>query len=471
MDDDLPQETDNLCERLPGVVAFSAGRDSCGLVAMLLDEADFQDQPTEGLTLAHFNHGLDPSDDEGEACARRIADQFGLSLVVGKRDPSLDRPGESVQMNCRRQRYAFLERVAVDVNANWVATAHHSEDQLETLLMQIFRTSNIFSMKGIPAWRPLSPAHPEILLVRPALSVKPSSLQTYLKQWDIEPFEDPSNRNLDFQRNAIRHNVLPALRYAGFDLGSFDDIVQDVRTIEADLQEAAKHLIVESGPDQVVIDADPDRDSDLLVAAAAREAGHRLGVELGGDCERVARLMNEPSGPFHVRGGLVCQNDRFGRIVLRKSAAPVDDPIPAMNEFRSYASLDATNHRFRECTWAEHRLNLVEIPCYMDQPEQPPKWWVSIPKAVVKGELHVRPWQAGDRMRPFGLGGSKKLQDIFTDTKVPRWQRHRWPVVCDEEGILWLPGLCIDERTRHDKRDQKFLEISCYHESSDADTH
>ena len=182
-----------------GVVAVSGGADSVALLHSLA-----ADRPT----VAHLNHRLRGADGEAEA-AFVAAIYPNLPHSVEAIDVASVAAGENLEGTARRVRYEFLARVARDVGATWVATAHTRDDQAETVLHRLLRGTGLRGLRGIAGVRELVPG---ILLVRPMLRVSRADVIAFLTTGGHAWREDATNRDPAFTRNRIRHELLPLLR-------------------------------------------------------------------------------------------------------------------------------------------------------------------------------------------------------------------------------------------------------------------
>jgi tRNA(Ile)-lysidine synthase len=186
-----------------GVLAVSGGADSVALLHALADNP-----PAGELVIAHLNHQLRGNDADADAA-------FVASLYpsLPHRIETLDvrqlAEGENLEAIARRERYAFLERVARESGANWVATAHTLDDQSETVLHRLIRGTGIRGLRGIAEKRRLGGG---IALLRPLLTVCRAEVIGYLQSVDQPWREDATNRDVAFTRNRIRHELLPLLR-------------------------------------------------------------------------------------------------------------------------------------------------------------------------------------------------------------------------------------------------------------------
>ncbi|HUP42706.1 MAG TPA: tRNA lysidine(34) synthetase TilS, partial [Thermoanaerobaculia bacterium] len=189
------------------VVAFSGGPDSTALLHGLARLA-----PERGLRLlaAHLDHGLDAGSGGRAAAARRLAGRLGVECVVARREvAALAAPGESPEAAARRVRYRFLEEVRRARRGRWIATAHHRDDQAETVVLRLLQGS------GVPGLAGIQPVRGRV--VRPLLELGRAQLAAALEadhRGALDPVEDPTNRDLRRPRNRVRRALLPALEAA-----------------------------------------------------------------------------------------------------------------------------------------------------------------------------------------------------------------------------------------------------------------
>lgn len=183
------------------VAAFSGGPDSTALLWGLSRLAPHLEMR---LFAFHLDHAMDSGSACRAAAAARLAGRLGVPLIAARRDVLASRlPGESGEAAARRSRYEFLEEVRRAAGARWVATAHHRDDQAETVLLRLLFGSGVEGLAGI---RPMHGA-----VVRPLLDVPRAELAAVLKAEGLESVDDPTNRDLRVPRNRVRHRLLPVL--------------------------------------------------------------------------------------------------------------------------------------------------------------------------------------------------------------------------------------------------------------------
>jgi tRNA(Ile)-lysidine synthase len=191
------------------VLAVSGGADS---VALLRAFCTLCESKTDRHAVAHYNHGLRAAaSDEDERFVAKLSESFGLPFVSERADSEImqARARDGLEATARRLRYDFLEQVAQQQECRFVATAHTSDDQVETVLHRIVRGTGLGGLAGIPFTRPLGP---NAQVVRPLLELTRSDVLQYLGELQQPYRHDASNDELHFTRNRIRHELLPSLR-------------------------------------------------------------------------------------------------------------------------------------------------------------------------------------------------------------------------------------------------------------------
>ncbi|HZF14216.1 MAG TPA: tRNA lysidine(34) synthetase TilS [Thermoanaerobaculia bacterium] len=192
------------------LVAFSGGPDS---TALLLGFSQLSRQLPLEILAVHLDHGLDPGSAGRAAAAAGLAGRLGVPFVAFRREiPALRHPGESLEVAGRRVRYDLFATLRAETGARYVATAHHRDDQAETVLLRLLFGSGL---AGLAAIQPVSPSTG---VVRPLLDVPRQALAAAVAAAGLSPVDDPTNGDLSLPRNRLRHQLLPALATADPDL-------------------------------------------------------------------------------------------------------------------------------------------------------------------------------------------------------------------------------------------------------------
>ena len=428
------------------VVAVSGGPDSVTLLFIL---AHLREALDLELWVAHFDHGLRRrSEREAErAFVSRLAGELGLPFVFGQGDTRAHarRHHLSLEEAARGLRYAFLVDQAEGLGAGAVAVGHTASDQAETVLMHIIRGSGL---AGIAGMRPRSrwpfAGHPGLVLVRPLLTTSRRQSERYCQEEGISPCLDATNVLLEPLRNRVRHELLPLLR-------RYNPRVEEalLRLAGAAAGDAAyldetaglfwQALAQRSGrsvqfPRLELAALSPALQSRLLQAAARHLIGDTAQVEAV-HFEAMQAALGGGNRRLSLPGGLVFAAQRESvRLTLGREATAGTIPetpltVPGRTEVAGW------------------RVECEILPVEAARPGADP-YEALLDLEALGPTVTVRSRRRGDRLRPAGLGGDKKLQDLLVDAKVPRDQRDAVPLVCAVWGIAWVVGQRLGERAK-----------------------
>lgn len=410
------------------LVACSGGADSVALLAATAALA-----PAAGwrLAVAHLDHGLRADSAADAALVRALAAERGLPcyserVAVAALPSSRGRSPEDAAREARR---AFLMRTATEGGAAAVLLGHTADDQAETVLLNLMRGAGTRGLGGM--------ARRQGLFLRPMLELAHADVLAYLTDRGLRWREDASNRDRAFTRNWVRREVLPALAAAVPNVSrNLLAAAADARTrtaaAQAQLDELLPPLLrVEVGRITAAT-AFPDILPEALRGDAVREIYRRLTGTLAALERRhvAAVLALAPGETLALPAGVSAR--RGNEWVFTRAAAPA----PALTAWQSRLLVPGAT-----------RVTPVGVEITATRGPAPAALaglgWAEVWLREDLGELTVRGRRAGDRIRPVGLAGTKKLQDLFVDAKVPAAARPGWPVVCAGDSIVWVPGLAL----------------------------
>ena len=441
------QEHDLFAGQTRVVLAVSGGPDS---VALLLILAHLRMALDLKLWVAHFDHGLRArSQREAErAFVSRLAEELGLAFLFGQGDTRAyaRRHHLSLEEAARILRYAFLAREAERLGAGAVATGHTASDQVETVLMHIIRGSGLAGIAGMQPRAPWPfPGHAGLVLLRPLLAVSRRHTERYCQEEGLSPCLDATNLLLEPLRNRVRHELLPLLRRYNprvqqallrlADAAAADAAYLD-ETANLFWQALAQHSHHSVEFSRLELAAlSPALQIRLLLAAAQHLLGDAPQIETVHLRAMQAALTGRAKHRLSLPGGLAfAAQGESVRLALEQEAAtqPIPD-TPLIVPGRTKVS-----------GW---RVEAEVLPGEAAAPTNDP-YEAFLDLDALGSTLSVRSRRPGDRLRPLGLGGEKKLQDLLVDAKVPQDQRDGVPLVCAAWGIAWVVGLRLDERAR-----------------------
>ena len=425
------------------VVAVSGGPDSVALLACLVT---LSTRWKWDLCIGHVNHGLRGTESEEDAdFVEKLGSDMGVSVSVRdirlkKHDAKLAK--QSFQAYAREARYHALESILQERNATKIALGHMADDQAETVLMWMLRGSGTGGLSGIPSKRGER-------IVRPLLDIPRSEIIAYLDQRQLPCRLDSSNDKPVYLRNRLRQELMPHLKeYAPglvHVLSRQAKIIGDdhayLQTIAADF---FQQICVTENEQQLQLDK-----TALLaqpIAIRRRVVRHAL-QRLKGHTENlrfdaVERLLG---GLDHGQSGWTMNMNNidvtleYDRLVFSTRAATLQGHV---NPLALKVALPGN------VVWPSTGQRMVvskHDPAEMLSPSHTLEMHLDADSFTP--ELQVRSWTPGDFFCPKGLGGrQKKLQDFFSDMKLPRSQRAKVPLLVSPEGILWVGGIREDER-------------------------
>ncbi len=399
----------------PVVVLLSGGRDSVCLLDLAVRLAGAE------LTRAlHVNYGLRDGAREDEAFCARLCGELGVELDV-RRPRRPEGPG-NLQAWARDQRYAAAAQLALSSGAR-VATGHTATDQVETVLYRLAASPGRRALLGM---RPRDGR-----LVRPLLGVTREETAAFNRERGLTWREDPTNDSGAFARNRVRHGLLAGLRdvhpAAEANVLRTLEILRD----EADVLDAAVDGALErAGGEVAALAALPRALRRLALQRLADRAAGEAAPAIGERADEILALAPAGGSASLDLGGGLRAVVEYGHLRMAAGRAAESNPArPAALAVPGRAPFGSG-----------------ELSC--ERGPDLPMGDGTLDAAALAPTLEVRAWRAGDRMRPLGLGGSKTLQDLFGDRRVPRERRSQIPVVVSDGEIAWVPGVATGERFR-----------------------
>jgi tRNA(Ile)-lysidine synthetase-like protein len=447
----------------PVLVAVSGGPDSLCLLHVL---TQLRDQLGVTLHVAHLDHMIRGAESADEArFVAELTRAWGLLATIEAIDvPALARAQRAnLHAAARAARYSFLARVAQSLGAQAVAVAHHAGDQAETVLLHLLRGAG---PEGLSGMRPVTPwrgwarienaelrikndvEHSQFsilnsqlpALIRPLLTTTRDSIERYCAEQRLDPRRDPSNFDLGATRNRIRHNLLPGLiEYNPHIIAALG------RTAQACAEE---HAFVLAALDQVWPQLAHERPGAIDIAGAPWRALpialQRLAIRrahaqvligdatLGLEHVEQARALIERGvgGRLTLPGNIALAVGYAGAWTIGAASTPVGPQLPGGEQV-----LPREGRVPLGAGWA------IEVTAALPPVHPADAWEIYLDGAAIEWPLVARPRRSGERLRPAGGRGSRRLQDLFVDARVPQALRDAWPIIATPTAIVWVAGL------------------------------
>ena len=430
-----PQALAGLAKDAPVLLGLSGGADSRALLHILSLQAA---RDGFSVTLAHVNHGIRGEEAlRDRAFCQALAEQYGFEICILDADvPALAAEhGRGLEEEARTVRYAYFSELMQSKNIRLLATAHHADDQLETMLFRLCRGSGT---KGFGGMSPVRPMEGGCYLVRPMLSLPSREIRAFCEREGLSFVTDSTNEDAAYARNRIRREIVPVME------SLFDTpqrraaaLAEDLREDEAFLSSLAEGVLLEAG-----------QGAGLLLSALAKAPAPVLRRVLLRWCERetgrtpervhIEALIGlieaaDPSAEVALPNGVVAAIESGCLVHLAEPDAKKDYRI-AFCEGETVITEAGFCICVEKCTESTKINNLSTesgINLYLKS-------------AIMKDGLFWRPRREGDRLLLHGM--HKKLRRLYREAGITPRTRARIPLLCDGEGIVWAPFVGVRDR-------------------------
>lgn len=437
-----PADLAGLDRSTPVLLALSGGADSRALLELLY--RDSKDHGYE-LSVAHFEHGIrgEESLRDAEFC-EKLAKRYGLPFYLGRADiPALTREsGESLEAVAREKRYEFLLDVMKKNSIRLLATAHHAQDAAESTLLHIMRGCSVQGIGGISPCRQMSDG---AYLTRPILETKKEDILDFCREYGLDFVTDSTNENDAYLRNALRLQVMPSLAAIcpsicdnllrlGTAARNASDFIRGEaeKFIETECASGiptdkfnALHIALRSQ----VLECTFER----IAEDAVLESVHLDAIIKLAETAKPHSMISLPKG-FYAR-------IEQGNIIFTKSSHREPD-----NEYQIPLA---------EGIFTPTRgiiINIERNPKATDKKATAPSAFsLTVDSETLGKSAHLRTKRDGDTVKAGKM--NKKVKKLFNEKKIPLSLRGKLPLLENEDGILWIPGVAKSDRLTHRARD------------------
>lgn len=454
------------------LLAVSGGADSTAMVLALTALAP---RLSVSLAVATLDHGLRDESREETLWVEELCQSLGVPCRRGAVTVEAG-PGLSIENEARKARYAFLEEVARELQATHIATGHHKQDQVETVLWRWITGAPWSAQVGIPVRR-AAEGTKDLEIIRPLLGCSREEIEDYLAFLKVTPKLDGSNQNLDFLRNRLRHELLPLLREINpqldqtlirqaEDLGTHHEMVQEL--CEQRLESLS--LSLEAGSFSVPIPFITE-EARALRTPLLRGILQGLGLypvkqshprdlnsliercELG-ETTGAVRLSQGWDGLIEGRRLWIRRRNSGGTGGEKKKSGDAPEKFCAL-KLGGKASFMGFEFKLR---------------CFERQPGDgirppeldPPFQLVWLDGKMCARDLIARRRCPGDKIRPLGMkAGRQSLKKLFQSRGIPADRRSDIPVITCDDQIIWVVGVEIDDRFKVEEQSRTVVEIQC----------
>ncbi|CCH53754.1 tRNA(Ile)-lysidine synthase [Fibrisoma limi BUZ 3] len=420
------------------LLAVSGGLDSMVMTHLF-------HQIRQPIAIAHVNFGLRGDDSDGDArFVQNKAQQYGVPFHLTHFDTVAEahKRGISIQMVARDLRYDWFAQLVQQEGYACVATAHHQNDVLETLLLNLVRGTGLAGLHGI--------AIRQNNLIRPLWFATRDELEIYAQEQGLQWREDSSNAEDKYVRNRLRHHVVPVLMSMNPSLfKTLPQTIGKLRAAETLMREELERSwqnVARISDDRVLLASDALQNLTEPVFRLA-EWLKPYGFSIDQTAQMWQALRHQPGQVFqsathritHEREGLLLTPlSESADYYLTLDRLP-DEPLDVEGRF------SLTFNGFEKPTDFRPPTDAATVCFDADRLHWP---------------LTIRPWQQGDRFRPLGLNGHKLVSDLLNDQKVSRPDRERTAVLLSDNQIAWVIGRRLDHRFRVTAETKRIVQVS-----------
>jgi len=386
------------------IVAVSGGVDSVVLLDLLVRVL-----PKKNVIVAHVNHGIRKESADEALFVQKIADKYGLSYEYGQLHLA-----KKDELTAREARYRWLRKIAKKYDAKYIVTAHHLNDQAETVLLNLTRGTGPLEIWGI--------GECQSGILRPLLSINKQEIVKYARGHKLKYCQDPSNLDARFARNRVRHQIVPELEK--INPGLLEAVKREVALgqeindyLDSVVNNIEKRIVKGNKIELNVLQhLHPYLAKELIKRQLQLHTGKKADI-YHKNILAVYDLLNKTGLKETNLGKLNIKKTYkylvFGE-VLKSSEKPQSLILGQTTNFNDF------NLRARSGAGTPSKDNVLLPIGFSDN-------------------LKVRTWRKGDKIE--AKFGTKKIQDVFTDAKIELSERSRWPIITHNNKVVWVPRL------------------------------
>lgn len=420
------------------VLAVSGGVDSIVLFH-LLQGLPMKKRPE--IIVAHVNHQLRVESEKEAAFVKKLTEKHQIPFYLHTWNKK-DQPESGIEEAARHMRYTFFKQVMADAKADILMTAHHQDDQVETILMKLTRGSTLEQITGIQMTQEFNDG----LLVRPLLSFSKNEIYDFAHRHELNYVEDATNQALTYSRNRFRNQIIPLLKEENT---QFNEHIEQFSKDLKDLLAIAKQPLEQVFQELIQI---KNHKMTFNKEAFSKQKEPMQRQLLAKILKRLYKNQTESYKTNYIdilqkwllEGEVNTQLDLTGNIIVKKDYEKVtflrkkdfveeitqnNVVLDEINQWHSLSQTEAMGLFLKKGSEKETKQSTEKIDClFFDE-------------SSLQFPLTVRHRKPGDRMTYDGLAGTKKIKDIFIDEKVPKQERDKAWLVEDANGmIIWLVG-------------------------------
>ncbi|MDL2281018.1 tRNA lysidine(34) synthetase TilS [Selenomonadales bacterium OttesenSCG-928-I06] len=443
------------------LAACSGGCDSFALTHIL---ATIQEEFNFQLFVANINHMLRPESYE-EAL---IVEKFCANLNIPYYHKAIDikafmkSSNKSLQEAARYKRYEYLNELAINLNINKIATGHHLDDQVETIILNILRGTGSSGLNGI---KPISHN-----IIRPVLNLTRNETEEYCKENKITWCEDSSNFKTDYLRNKVRLELIPLLEDS-YNPNIKENIcrISEIVTAESNFidESTLKYFdkLTDEKNSDIYLDIKQFKklhlalQRNLIRKIIEKNIGSLTGISFNYVESLINMALNSQIGSVFVIPNLLNVEKTYEKLIFYKDISKKTNRKNLNKSDDIFIEINVPGVTlFPELSLEIHTITYPKE----NKPKADsfkPDFEATFDLDSVNLPLLVRTRKIGDRFKPLNMSGSKKLKDFFIDEKIPQKDRNSLPLVCDQDDILWIVGHRLSDKGKITSQTKNIIQI------------
>jgi tRNA(Ile)-lysidine synthase len=411
------------------IIAVSGGKDSMTLLYSICRIAD---RLNVRINVVHVNHHLRHNSNNDQILVDKFCTQLKINFILDHLDPATKLKGESPESWARKHRYAVLERIRKEIDADWIFTAHHGNDQIETILFHLSQGTGISGLRGIHD----NQGH----ILRPMLCFSRSDIDQYAAEMNIPWVDDSSNLDESIPRNNLRHNVIKPWERSNPDLViAFQEFSEHAKDANEALQFAVNllipNIIKQKNDNLFNLDGEQLRAIPPLLRTI-------LLRELIGTTEPWRRFIHNGLRTFIANakiGQIYRLPDNWQLLKDRKQFILKKIKVQQKKPIVVSPDIEVNSGDFIFIWKTDTHLESFSVNRDTELIDA---------NKINCQTLTLRPWLPGDRFHPFGMAGTKKISDYLIDEKVDLYTKGNQWVLVDGERIIWVCGRRINDEVK-----------------------
>jgi tRNA(Ile)-lysidine synthase len=398
------------------------------------------------LIIGHVNHNIRPNSIHDEKFVVEQGSKLKIPVIVKQLNYDHKKSSESTEAWARNNRYTQLELIRKENNYDKIATGHHSNDQIETILQRISEKSGIGGLKGIHKQRGR--------VIRPILTIAKADIEKVVNDLQIKYVDDETNKNLGIPRNYFRHKIILPWKSLYPNLGKS---IQSICESAVENQSVIDYFIEKL--ENKIVTEDKDALSNKVIKRINLSSFEKLPVTVK------VLLIRHILGKYPWRKyqwneiDKIIKSAKVGKVYNFDDFEILKDRQDWIIRYKFDVNLKPINVRLNDavrCGMHVIKVRKVKKCLLTDDPN------IEIINGdeIATNKLVLRSWQNGDAFKPLGMQGKKKISDFLTDEKINQFDKENQLVLTANDEIIWLCGRRISDTVKITKDTKHYLELS-----------